>query len=438
VANYPPVSFMGQNLQRIGNHCNPGKQYSWKTSHLRPLQPYEIDALTDIPRAWFQGEGWCPSERCDTQLIWEYAERHGLGGVTGSIAAAGKLGKHELISPSIQRYLSNSLYYEQTLNICRHIEKATEDLEINICFVKGPTLTSAAYHDSGIRSYSDIDVLLETKADVWKLIHSLQCNNAVEKASLGITKRFISPGRIHAWFRDWELEFFYPVDHPCEPMHEFLRNHKLSTMSHKFQETEISKPEPNFHLIFLIQHLAMHMCSRLIWFLDIAAFVRTNREQLDLEWISRELERLNLRNMSAVITGFCAKHIDPDFPVIAPGPINRNRHFQKNLVAPQRILERDYAIHQKSIWRKYYFYMILLVRYFLITDKHPLRAGLASRWSTSRLLNAFRLNNSILRWPLNILIKIFLFPIWQIATYLSPHQPNDDKVASPKAMNNKF
>jgi hypothetical protein len=404
----------------INSHPSQGDTVaSWKTP-LPRLGKNEVIALTDLLQAWSRGASWRVHNRCDHQLTWRYAERHGLGGVIGSLAMSGRLDDEGIASLAIPRYLSNCLRYEQSLILCEHIEKVARDLGIVICFVKGPTLIPQAYHDSGIRSYSDIDIVLPSSSEVAKLLEALGLpRDAMKEASRGFKRRLLSPGKVHAFLRGWELEFSYLIRGGMDPLSEFLYRHALPTICGR-NEGRLSTLDPNAHLILLVQHLATHMCSRLIWFCDIAAFIRCNKEKIDFLWIQREIEQLQIQNMASAITQFCSTYIDGDLPVIRPCPASQIYKLQQTMALPKLIAMRDYSVRPDSFLKKCRFYLLWFVGFFFLADPYRSCSGtyLASKWMVGRLSYALKLKNRGLRALLAVPIRLLLPLVGNIIVFL--------------------
>ncbi len=396
----------------------PDVPTSWELSHLPPLSLADQAALIDLLQAWFDQRLWNPSIEQSTRPLWDYAERHGLGGAAGALAMAGKIGHAELSAQAQPRYFSNLLFHRKCEIVCRRLQTEAQRLRVPMAILKGPSLADA-YGDPGVRAYADVDIFVGSREEAQALIQAIGCEHAHEAARGSIRDRFNESGRFHVWTQGWELEFCHRLSPPGDPLFDMLEAHADRILRIPDATTVWPVLDPAMHLVFLIQHMARHLCARLIWFLDLAVLARRHRNDLDMDWVATELDRLEMRNVAAAISQFCIRHIDPAFPRIEHGRSGWNSHFQQEMTSAPRIVHGHLSLFHHRGWRKYFAYTLSPARFFLITDPAAQRVWRHSRageWSAARLLYTIHCNSRLLDYALDKFI-VLCYPIflWLIA-----------------------
>ena len=405
-----------------------GEARSWEMSHLPFLKPYEREIFMNVLRSWFEQSQLDVPGNCNIPLIWDYAERHGISGIIGSLAVAGKINDFQLKSLGQERYFSNMLYYEQCLDICRRLQDCARLLKIPMSFIKGPALIPEVYKDPGARAYSDIDIIVGSRENAFKLIDAMKGKYSRRELEQTVRNRFKHPGRIHAQVNNWELEFCYPVKWACDPMFELFEKYEEGFMKTSFPERKLITPDPDIYMVILIQHMARHLCSRLIWFLDIAAFVRAHRETLNFVKIKEELRELQILNISFHITRFCKEYIDRDFPIIELEQKGWNEPFQKELISA-RLINGRFSLNQSKGLRKYFARALSFVRFYIIADPQWQRLhcrSSADRWLISRLLYAIQINSKMLHGALCVILHVLTYPLLRLASVVFIKSQSDE------------
>jgi hypothetical protein len=279
-------------------------------------------------------------------------------------------------------------------------------MAIPFTVIKGPALHESVYTDSGIRSHADIDVLVPSRTDALRLIRALGLVEATDRYNSRLRKRLIQSGRVHTNCMGWPVEFMYPIRWPCDPMFSLLERHCDQLLKIPASESMLSVPPPELHLLLLIAHTAIHMCSRWIWYLDLAMLLSRHRERIDLPWIEKELDRLQLLNISAGISQFCRRYIDSRFPILRSGAPGWNTPLQQVMVSHQQV-QGLISVYHSGGWRRYFTGFLSPTRYFLITDPLPTFShgpSAARTWLVNRVFYTLRLESSGLHQLLDRLL----------------------------------
>ncbi len=403
-----------------GKTDNPGaRAKSWRTSHLPALQEVERQGLLDLMHAWYHQEEFAFSQRCNWPILWEYIDRHGLGGILGSAVLDGICRiPEEFGHLSSHRYFSTQMHFEQARKTCNAVEKAARELNIPVRILKGPALVRQGYVDTGSRSFSDIDVFTDSLDNVHRLCEKLQGTIHKSSADQNVVERMGESECISFLFNNWELEFRYPLDPPGEPMFELLSYHRDVLLQVPVNENDILEPDVSLHLVFLIQHMAVHhLFSRFFWFLDLAVLTRNN-PGIDYEAAGSELHRLGLTNAASVAGQFCRRVIDPDFPVFARRKPSWNYSMITRLAAPDNIAAGRFGIYHRNFLQRAYAYTVGMVSFYIIADPDGRLFGYGTYWTLNRFRNSFGIKKPI-RW-LDLLLRpvlaLVLLPLaWAVA-----------------------
>jgi Uncharacterised nucleotidyltransferase len=408
----------------------------WRTSHLPRLSDSGLEALVRVMWSWFHQEPWELPGDCDASLMWEYVDRHGLGGALGALASAGLASPPEIAEPALHRYLSNHLHHERAVVCCRRLQEAALGQDVGLVVLKGPALVASAYGDPGLRSYSDIDLFARSHNDVVRLASALDIHRDDDWNHRSVVERVVESETFDTTLSGWHLEIRYPHGWPGEPLTDLLMTHRDRLVPVPADIDDLLDPDPDLHLVFLIVHMTVHhMFSRFFWSLDVAAFVRRNRARLDMAAVTAELSRLGLRNAGAVVSEFCRRHIDPGFPVIEPELPAWNMGGLRRMASPECIIRGTYGVEHESAWRRLRAYIYGAVGFFLIAD--PPRPGQrwgghGRAWTTGRMRTALRSrgDDGWLLSTLSLLSTAVLFPLayalgrpWRRADRAGPERP---------------
>jgi hypothetical protein len=405
----------------------PGKSKSWKTSHLPSLQEHETKGVLDLMGAWYHDEQFVFSEKCNWPILWEYIDRNGLGGILGSSILDGICEIPEKFSQmASHRYFSNQMQYEQTRECCTVVGMAAQELNIPVRILKGPAIVHQGYVDTGVRSFSDIDIFTDSLESVHRLCEHLQGSVRRSFEKQNVFERLGESECFSFLLLDRELEFRYPLDPPGEPMFEMLLRHKENLLKVPRHADEILLPDVGLHLVFLIQHMAIHhLFSRFFWFLDLAVLARNNT-QIDYEMVEEELQHLGLKNAAHVASQFCRTYIDPDFPVFTHLKPSWNYAMMTQLAAPDNIASGRFGIYHQNFSQKAYAYLVGVVSFYIIADPSEKLLGFGTDWTLNRLKNSFGLRKPLplIDFILGSVIALGLLPITLALTYITSRGKN--------------
>lgn len=394
---------------------------SWRTSHLPNLQVCETQGILDLMHGWFQDSDFSFSNRCNWPVLWEYIDRNGLGGVLGSSVLDGLCDIPEQFSQMAEhRYFSSQLHYEQALRCCKALTAAAIKLEIPLRILKGPALVHQGYVDTGTRYFSDIDVFTDSWANILKLSEELGGIENKSSEQQGLVARLGESDCYSFYLDNWELEFRYPLDPPGEPMFELLSFYQDSLLTVPGSVEDLLEPDPSLHLVFLIQHMAVHhLFSRFFWFLDLAVLVRNRQESIDFKLVGDELQRLGLSNVAGVASSFCQEHIAPDFPLLRTTLPAWNVKMMKCFAAPDNIANGRFGIYHEKLRDKIYAYLVGMVSFYLVADPGKKRGfGFATNWTLNRFRNSFGVKKPIrlVDFLLRPVLAMVLMPVaWTLS-----------------------
>lgn len=365
---------------------------AWRTSHLRPLGTRDQDAVIGLLQCWYHRRPWIPPAGLDWKLFWDYLERLNLSGLMGALSWNDLIGHSELSQLSLTRYFSNKLHHAHALQILARVQRAAQRFNLRIRVLKGPALVQQGYLDDGVRAFSDIDLLAGSHRDVSVLAKSLSYDIDKPWDRLGWISKLAESECVKLHVDGWELEFRYPLEAPAEPMFQMLARWQDDLVCIPGDIRQMLDPQPGIHLVFLIQHMAVHhLFSRFFWFMDLAVLYRQSRDRIDLEQVQRALYTIGLANAAAVCSDFCRKFIDENFPRFEPRRPAWNMACMRQLAQPRDIITGRYGIYHTGYKR----WLSLLVygplSFLLVADpKIPgiPRGGFGVFWTLHRFRNA--------------------------------------------------
>jgi len=251
------------------------------------------------------------------------AEHHGVLPL-----AAYNLIEHTLNLPPETRRSLTTLYAEnlrrnlwfaaELLRILRHFEVR----QIRALPYKGPVLAQAAYGDLGLRSFSDLDILI-APSDFFRAKQALaeieyhpahQLAPAVERLWLraGYEQSFDGPAGKNLLELQWRLlPYFYAID----PNFAHFRFDDLWARTGRIELGASTTPaqirtsthaaadstpclSPEDSLLAVCLHAAKHLWTRLIWVADIAESLRA--PQIDLTVVISRARSLGIARILGV------------------------------------------------------------------------------------------------------------------------------------------
>lgn len=403
------------NIQQPPISSEEGK--SWQTSHLPKLNDQESQAILDIMHAWFHQKDYHAPPSYNWGVLWEYLDRHGLSGLTGSLCLD-DLGHFppEIEELANQRYFTNVLYYEQVKNCLSQVQAAARNLAIPTIVLKGPALIFQGYGDPGTRSFSDIDVFIDSLDSFYLLQKQLDATLSKDTLQHSWLGKMGESDCASFFLEGWEHEFRFPLDPPAEPMYDILLGNSETLQIIPKNRDDIINPDPSIHLVFLIQHMAVHhLFSRFFWFLDLAVLVRHNSDRMDFDRVERELDRIGQTNAAAVASEFCRKHIDPSFPVFKTKLPAWNFSILKSLAEPKSIADGRYGVYHKKIWDRFLAYFFAMMSFYFVEDpKKPFYTiGFGTYWTMYRMKNSMGIKpvHPLGNIIMGNLIRIFTYPL---------------------------
>jgi hypothetical protein len=195
--------------------------------------------------------------------------------------------------------LRRSLWFSAELaRIVRHFE----DRQVTVLPFKGPSLEQSIYGEPGLRSFSDLDLLISpalyqaAKRSLAELGYkpSAEFKPSVERFWLrnGYEQLFDSASGKNLVELQWALSpRFYSVD---------LRIEDLQARAQKIfvGGCEMRCLSPEDSILALSVHAAKHLWSRLIWLVDIAESLKT--QNIDHGVVCARAKALGVERMTAV------------------------------------------------------------------------------------------------------------------------------------------
>jgi len=406
--------------RRIEIAPGTGARRSWETSQLRSLRRAELDAVIDVMPAWLSHREWHLPEEADSGLLWEFIERHGLGGALGSLAAEGLAPKGKLAEQAQERYFSNLLHYERAEATCQRIHDVAEKLGLPVLNLKGPALAEQAYGDGGIRSFSDIDLWTVSREGVFKLLRALDAVIVEDCDSSGVVRRVRAPGDVLARVDGWEIEIRSPTPVPTDPMLQLLA--EMDSAEWLKADGGLAGPNASQHLLVLLLHMSWyHYFSRFVWFLDLAALMKRRRAEIDFEWVEHQARRLNAVNQLGVAARFCREQIDPAFPEFPIEKAAWNYRFLCSATEPRTIAEGRYSGHQRGLLGESRMFWFRAARHYLLSDP-GLRAGgggWAGRWLDATVTWGWQIYGRRLGSAIGWLTALLLYPAARVMAWIS-------------------
>jgi hypothetical protein len=396
----------------------------------------EAQVFLDMPRAWLEHRPWTLTDACNINMLWEYVDAHGMGGILGNLVISKLVDRDNLFDVARRQYFSNSLHYEHSRRACKHIAQVAATLKMPLLLLKGPALVNQAYADSGVRAYRDLDLFVRSHDDAECLVDGLSARNEAVGDYPQFIKRIKNPGEIRTVFGGWTLEISYPVAPNIDPMQDYLATHKERVFNAPPDPESILNPDPNIHFVYMLMHMTLnHFCSRLIWFLDLVTFAQHRRNDLDWEQIVYDLGNMELLNIASHISGFCRRHIDPAFPAFESKRMGWNDSFQKSMLEPELLLRSNLGVYHQGWGARFHSNCLYTSIFYLLGDPSAKRfcpSLTATRRSAARFLYGIGLKHRFLLRFAEVISALIIFPFaylvsWSILIKLSHSGKQDDE-----------
>lgn len=388
---------------------------TWQVTQLPTLSGTELRAVIDVMPAWLFKRAWTLPDGTDSSRVWEYIDRHGLGGALGALAVEGYVREQNIAELARDRYLSNSLHFERAKLVCRQMSLAANKSGARLLNFKGPVLASQAYDDSGVRAFSDIDLWTDSRTGLLSLIAESGAQVIEDCDQAGLVRRIRGPGCITAALGGWEIEARYPTPNATDPMLQVLS--ELDTSNWPAASGSITAPDPSRHLLILLFHTAWyHYFSRFIWFLDIAALVLRQKDQIDLDWIGYQVRRLGTTNVLGAASAFCRTYIDPQFPSFPLDQHAWNVRFVRITCDPIMIASGRFSLQQSGPINAFRILSLRSLRHYLLADPHEgsLLKAPSFRWLRATLARGAPSIGKQTRFVLSAIMAALLYPFARV------------------------
>lgn len=362
---------------------------SWYADHLPALSESGLDEVCAVVRSFLSETRHCFSPDTDEKLLWNYLDIHGLGGIAGYMGMNGLLDDGYVSEQGFGRYMSNVLHHSKALNSARKIGAICSQMNIPLIVLKGPSLSENIYSDTGLRSYSDIDVYSDSAASAKKIIS-------------GLSGTFLSrPKTMHHFFGDAVkidakidkliYEFSYPVKFSGDPGAEYVGKNFFEIAD--YSGNILCMVDPVIYACYLILHMASgHFYSRLIWMTDIVMLARKFGEVFDYESLSRNLRDCGFLNSGHAVTKFCRDHLWNGMQVIPRAGSIFRMDFHYRCTEIRNIIERKYSLEHSQKSKILYNYFIISLKYFILSDSGLASVFKAGIWTAGRISNPLGLH----------------------------------------------
>lgn len=375
---------------RVAGRRRPERGGPWGLWERPPLPEGGARALFELAGAWCQGRPWSLAGRADERLFLDYVRGHGLGGLLGELAIGGQVDESTSGEAGRAQYFSNLLNHERALGACRRVVATAADVGVGLSFLKGASLAADVYDDPGLRSYTDLDVLMTSDQEAASLVDALRGPvQGLSARPASLFRRLGHPGRRSVRVEGWEVEVAYPSTRANGPLDALQQRQGARIVRAAPAGQTLPAPEPNVYLVLLVEHLIRHVGERLIWYVDLVALARRYRGEIDWEWVRAELRALGLSALSGHIAGLCARHLDPEFPSLSSGAVGPARPFALSILSEWYVANGFLSqTRRRDPFRRLAAFLLHhLLRVYLLTDADVARSYAAS-WSAAILLNA--------------------------------------------------
>ncbi len=371
-------------------------QVAWKDSNLENAPVSILSDLVEMTACYVHGTRWQMSEANNLHTFNMYAKEHGVQGVVTALDNMGFLvqSKEEDTSLSNQ-YIANLIQHERFSQLLKKINAICDNRNIKYSVFKGPALVDQVYADGGVRSYGDIDIFIESREELERLLE----DEFFQNDEIIITEQpnsFSHPGRVHVSVNDLPIEFFFPIDVLCDPMFDFIAQHRQEFFTDN-QDYGYYVPPKTIHFIFLLLHLQKHLCTRHLWHLDIVLFFHLFQNDIDMHFVHRELERLQLCQFSHYLSLFYKKEFGVDLNLF---PNWQQTGWNTEIIQKMASIEQLHGNIGVKQLQKFPITtgIVASIRFFIITDpQHQSLLGHSTgvKWLASLLCLRIKLTNPL-------------------------------------------
>jgi len=372
-------------------------------------------ALFELMKCWRARKPWRVEESQNPQKLWRFARLHWLGAMVEIVGLDMDEDPCGLARQARDLYFSGLIRHERALRTCSDIELAARSTGVQVVALKGPALVDQAYGGQAARQYGDIDLFIPEKSEAWKLLETIgAAGTARVMDGAGFYSRMRNPGKIQADYEGFLLEITCLEGEPSDPMLELFHRHR-DRLFGSGKEEGILSPDPSAHFVYLLLHmLTHHLCARLVWFMDLVAM--NDKNLLDIEWITRELEAMELSGTAGHMAAFVQAWIDPAFPGLGAAQRGRRR-FLAVMTDREVVFNRGLGPQYVTGMKRTMLHVVYLVLYFLIGDgKSGGKASRsnAARWMGSRYARGLGYESRRLRKAIAWLAASLILPLSRI------------------------
>ena len=335
----------------------------------------------------------------DWPQTWELAEYHNvIPLVCRSLFDFAELLPAPVLAGFRRRYEENARNNLRFVAELTRILECLENSGVAVVPFKGPVLAEAIYGDLGLRSFSDLDVLVQVedvsqaKATLVRLgyLPSSPFSEAEERAyrKSGYEYVFDSPAGANLLEIQWRIvPRFYAIDFDLGSL--FERASKII-----FAGRAVRTLSPEDLLLVLAVHAAKHAWGRLIWLRDIAGLVHDH--QFDQEKVERQAEELGVERILAVSLLLANRLLETNLPARWHTTWAADREIN---ALCQRLEQRLLNAEEYNTESLEYFRLMMSIR------ERPL-----DRW---KFLSRLALTPSTSEWSL-VKLPAPLFPLYRV------------------------
>ena len=269
----------------------------------------EIESLflLDVLKSFIQEEKLNFDTNIDLSKLLQLTGIHGLTGVLGYVVIQNPSEKTEGIIQFLKKTslasIANSLQRIDKAN--RFVERLNE-AGIDHMVFKGYIVRNY-YPVPELRSFGDIDILIkpEAREKCHKLLLELEYDVKTDWEPVYSYYKEIEYYELHTELM--EIDVSEKADY--KGYFKAVWEHTKQVSAHTYE------PEPEFHFIYLLTHIAKHICGSgagIRMYLDLALFIKHFGNSIDWVYIGKELDNLKLTgfaNMALTVVEryFCVK-----------------------------------------------------------------------------------------------------------------------------------
>jgi len=274
------------------------------TAHWSGMDTSMLDALFGLSRRVVSGiDGETPGILADPRFP-DLALRQGVASSLRFLGGEGDETAH-LREFGQRCYLDQLIRADGMVQAASEVMRAAEAADVRLLFLKGPTIARSVYDDEGDRPYSDLDVWVEGEDEANRLLEAIGLRpypNA-RRGLLFDIRRFKCTLHVElpeVRGRRYHMELHFLPDETVTP------EQMLIAGAGHFQEPAMLGGLPTIPTGALFPYLTLHLIhshlgARLVWYQDLALFLRRGLESDDLDLMASWAERTRCLGILAVM-----------------------------------------------------------------------------------------------------------------------------------------